>query len=92
MSPTAPGDRDQLNPDKSLRSRPICGLRIGDGFKPDGPAAAAGGHIYDPESGKTYSGKMERQGDTLKLRGYIGFALIGRTEVWNLTQAPAACK
>jgi len=41
------------------------------------------GSILDPKSGKTYSCSMELEGDDkLKLRGYIGFSLIGRTQYW----------
>ena len=84
---------DALNPDTSLRTRPLCGLEIGTGFTPDGPESAKGGKIYDPNSGKTYSAQMQGSGDTLKLRGFIGISLLGRTETWRRgpeTQPP--CK
>jgi uncharacterized protein (DUF2147 family) len=92
VSPKAAASTDVQNPDATLRDHPLCGLKIGDGFKVDGPNTASGGHIYDPESGKTYNGKMERKGDTLKLRGFIGVSVFGRTEIWTLTSAPPACK
>ena len=41
------------------------------------------GTIYDPKSGKTYSCKMTIDGNKLKIRGYIGISLFGRTEVWT---------
>ncbi|RXH56036.1 hypothetical protein GRAN_2893 [Granulicella sibirica] len=91
VSPTAPGTTDAMNPDATLRDRPLCGLRIGDGFKPDSPTTASGGQIYDPMSGKTYSAKMESKGDTLKLRGYIGVPTLGRTETWTRTATPPPC-
>ncbi len=74
---------DANNPDPALRGRAICGLTIGSGFIPNGDGAAQQGHIYDPESGKTYSAQMGVQGDTLKLRGYVGISLLGRTETWH---------
>lgn len=77
---------DTDNPDPALRHRPLCGLKIGTGFKPSGPDRAEGGRLYDPESGKTYTGSMTRDGNKLKLRGYVGIPLFGRTEVW--TRAP----
>ena len=41
------------------------------------------GEIIDPKSGKIYSCKLELDGkDKLKVRGYLGFALIGRTQTW----------
>ncbi len=74
---------DSMNPDATLRTRPLCGLEIGTGFMPDGTEAAKGGKIYDPESGKTYSAQMQGSGDALRLRGYVGVTLIGRTETWH---------
>ena len=84
---------DVSNPDASLRGRALCGLTIGTGFMPDGADKAAGGKIYDPDSGKTYSAQMQEQGDTLKLRGYIGTPLLGRTETWHRAAATLpACR
>ncbi len=74
---------DLNNPDAALRSRPLCGLTIGTGFAPDGASSAKDGKIYDPESGKTYSAQMQGDGDVLKLHGYVGISLLGRTETWH---------
>ena len=42
------------------------------------------GHIYDPENGKDYKCKMTlASADVLRVRGFIGISLIGRTEVWT---------
>ncbi len=81
---------DVNNPDSSLRSRAICGLTIGTAFTPDGDQSAKDGKIYDPESGKTYSAQMEASGNELKLRGYVGISLLGRTETWHRTENVAA--
>jgi len=83
----APSRVDRKNPSAVLRTRPLCGLEIGMNFHLANPSRAEGGQLYDPESGKTYSGTMTRDGNNLKLRGYIGLSLFGRTETW--TQAPA---
>ncbi|MEE9348568.1 MAG: DUF2147 domain-containing protein [Flavobacteriaceae bacterium] len=41
------------------------------------------GKILDPESDKIYSCYMQlKENDTLKIRGYIGFSLLGRTQYW----------
>jgi uncharacterized protein (DUF2147 family) len=42
------------------------------------------GTIYDPLNGSTYSCiiKME-DSNTLNIRGYIGVAALGRTDVWK---------
>ena len=83
VGPRGKPPTDENNPDPAQRGRAICGLSIGNGFTASGDAAAKNGHIYDPESGKTYSAQMQAQGDTLKLRGYIGVSLLGRTETWQ---------
>jgi uncharacterized protein (DUF2147 family) len=41
------------------------------------------GTVVDPENGKEYKGKIWAVGkDTLKMRGYVGISLLGRTESW----------
>jgi uncharacterized protein (DUF2147 family) len=41
------------------------------------------GTVVDPENGKEYKGKVWAVGkDTLKMRGFIGISLLGRTESW----------
>lgn len=80
---------DRENPDKSLQSRPIMGLVFLKGFKFDGKKEWNGGTVYDPESGKTYKGKIWLENDnTLGLRGFIGISLLGRTEKWTRYTEP----
>ena len=75
---------DEHNPDPALRSRRLTGLRILEGFAPDGPGKWVDGTIYDPNNGKTYGCTLELEGeDTLKVRGYLGVSLFGRTEKWT---------
>jgi uncharacterized protein (DUF2147 family) len=77
---------DVNNPDKLKRSNSIIGLVMLTGFKFDGDEEWKGGDIYDPESGKTYSCYMWlKDKNTLKVRGYIGISLVGRTEIWTRT-------
>lgn len=83
LSPTAPETRDAKNPDATLRDRPLCGLNIGSGFRPVNPTQLVEGKLYDPQSGHTYSGTIDANGDEMKLRGYIGISLLGRTEIWH---------
>ena len=44
-----------------------------------------GGTILDPDNGKTYSCKIEvvEAGKKLKVRGFIGLSLLGRTQYWE---------
>ncbi len=42
-----------------------------------------GGKILDPKNGKVYDCKIEVAGmDKLKVRGYIGISMFGRTQTW----------
>ena len=82
-----PGDApryDELNPDPALRNRPLKGITIMSGFRYDGDGRWVGGRIYDPNSGKTYKATIRQiDANTLKLRGYIGISLFGRTDTWT---------
>lgn len=82
---------DMHNPDPKLRNRPLCGLTIGEGFVEVDPQHARGGHLYDPRSGRTYSGEMTAEGNLLRLRGYLGLRIFGRTETWVRASQPPPC-
>lgn len=45
----------------------------------------SGGEILDPDNGKIYRCKMtlSEDGTQLSVRGFIGIALIGRTQTWH---------
>jgi uncharacterized protein (DUF2147 family) len=73
---------DKKNPKENLRAQPLVELVIMRGFESDGDTYEDG-TIYDPENGKTYDCKMSFKGSTLAVRGYIGFSLFGRTEIWE---------
>lgn len=74
---------DKENPDETKRSRKLIGLNILWGFSYEGEDEWENGKIYDPKNGKTYSCRITLDGDSLKVRGYIGFSLLGRTTVWT---------
>jgi uncharacterized protein (DUF2147 family) len=75
---------DQKNPDPALKSRPVLGLRILEGFTAEEDNNWVGGTCYDPKNGKTYRGKIHlAASDRLELRGFIGIPLFGRTSVWT---------
>lgn len=74
---------DTNNPDESKRDNPIIGLNLVNGFVYQGKGKWGDGTIYDPDNGKTYSCKMElKEENSLKVRGFIGVSLIGRTQMW----------
>ena len=63
--------------------KPVVGMVIAWGLAPrDG--RLEGGSILDPDNGKVYSVRMTpvAGGQKLEVRGYLGLALLGRTQVW----------
>ena len=65
------------------KDKPIMGLVIIKGLEKDGDEYNDG-KILDPNSGKLYKCYIELENpDKLKVRGYIGFSLLGRTQYWN---------
>jgi len=75
---------DTKHPDNATRARQILGIINIWGFKYVESNKWDGGNIYDPKNGNTYSSniKMENS-NTLKVRGYVGISLIGRTDTWT---------
>jgi uncharacterized protein (DUF2147 family) len=64
------------------KNKPILGLNIIKGLSKDG-AEYNSGEILDPKNGKLYKCALSLESkDKLKVRGYIGFSLIGRTQYW----------
>jgi uncharacterized protein (DUF2147 family) len=79
-----PGRLDNNNPDATKRNQVLRGQIIMSGLKYDGSAKWSGGSIYDPAGGSTYRCKIELRADgSLKVRGFIGFALLGKTQTWT---------
>jgi uncharacterized protein (DUF2147 family) len=75
---------DRENPDDSLRDRPVLGLELMSGFTYAGAGKWKKGTIYAPDDGKTYKCKLTMADDgSLKVRGFIGISLLGRTERWT---------
>ena len=75
---------DKCRGDK--KDKPIVGLVILEGLSKDGDEYT-GGSITDPENGKAYKCKIKVEPDgRLKVRGFIGLSLIGRTQYWLRTK------
>ena len=74
---------DRENPDPALRERPLEGLVMMQGFRYAGDGKWDKGTIYDPDNGKTYKCTMRLDDGVLKVRGFIGFSLLGRTTEWT---------
>ena len=66
------------------RNQPIKGMVILWGFEKDKDQRYTGGKILEPKTGKIYRAWLQlREDGTLKVRGFIGISLIGRTQVWK---------
>ncbi len=77
---------DEENPDEKLRSRPIMGLELLEGFTYDEDDKEwNSGTIYDPQSGNTYKCYMwfDEDDNKLNVKGYIGVSIIGRKVAWT---------
>lgn len=75
---------DKNNSDPGLQNVPLKGYRMLKDFVYGGNNEWTEGTIYDPLNGSTYSCiiKME-DANTLNIRGFIGVAALGRTDVWK---------
>ena len=84
------------------KNAPVLGLALIEGMKRKG-LKYEDGTILDPRDGTVYRSLMELSpdGKKLEVRGYLGIALLGRSQIWNRmpdnamdppTPAPAAPK
>jgi len=65
-----------------LQNQLILGMVILRDFHPESDDWVEG-TVVDPENGKEYKSKIWAVGrDTLKMRGFIGISLLGRTASW----------
>ena len=69
--------------DGARHNQPVEGMTIMWGVKKDDDVWD-GGQIIDPKNGKTYKVKLTLTdgGKKLDVHGYIGFSLLGRSQVW----------
>ena len=68
------------------KDKPILGMTIITGVRQSANAADIwdGGHILDPNDGKSYKVRLSPVdgGKKLDVRGYNGMPLLGRTQTW----------
>jgi uncharacterized protein (DUF2147 family) len=66
------------------KDKKVVGLIILRGLTLDGDEWR-GGTILDPNNGKTYKCKIKAEdgGQILKVRGFLGISLFGRTQIWK---------
>ena len=83
----APGEAKDPVCDKcegALKNQRIAGMLFLWGMKRDGDKWK-GGRILDPGNGKVYrcTISVAAGGAKLKVRGYVGVSMFGRTQVWD---------
>jgi uncharacterized protein (DUF2147 family) len=75
---------DTNNEDDAQRGRPLLGMELLNGFSRNGPGDFRDGEIYNPRDGKLYKAVLTLLEDgTLKVRGYVGVPLLGKTQIWT---------
>lgn len=76
--------KDHKNPDETKRNKYLLNSLILTNFEHDGDNEYSNGEIYDPNSGKTYSSNLELVNhNKLKVQGYVGLTMFGRSSVWT---------
>ena len=70
--------------DGERKDKPVQGMTILWDLKKSGDSWE-GGKILDPKKGQVYSSKakLTEGGSKLEVRGFMGVALLGRTQVWE---------
>ena len=77
---------DKNNADPARRNRPLVGVQVLLGMKPDGQSKWTG-RIYDAQNGKTVSGSISLNGArSLKLEGCALGGMICRSQAWTRIQ------
>ena len=67
----------------SKKDKPVKGMVIIEGLSKDGDNWEDG-TILDPRNGKEYKCRINLENsDKLKVRGYLGVSLLGRTQYWT---------
>ena len=65
------------------KGKPVQGMTILTGLRKDGDEWT-GGEILDPNNGRVYRARLRLAdaGRKLDVRGFVGIALVGRTQTW----------
>lgn len=75
---------DYLNSDPALQRRPVCGLRVVEGFEKQPDGTWGNGTVYVSDLGKSFSGFAEVLSPTqVKVTGYVLLPIFGESEVWT---------
>lgn len=82
--PTDPEDKRCTACKGERNNQRLIGMEILSNLHQDGDEYT-GGEILDPFSGNSYSAKLRLLdgGTKLKVRGFVGVSLFGRTQIWK---------
>ncbi len=75
---------DVKNPDAGQRNRPLLGLTIISGLRPDDDSQLKG-QVYNAENGKVYEVYLKPQRTTMEVEGCFAYVLCG-SQVWTRVQ------
>lgn len=65
------------------KGKSIEGMLLLTGMKKQKDGSYSDGEILNPKNGKLYSCTVSMDGnDKMKVRGYLGFSMIGKTQYW----------
>ena len=74
---------DDCDEDDPRYNKPVIGMVILEGLEFDGDDEWEDGEILYPANGEVYDCYITLESeDKLKVRGYIGVSLLGRTQYW----------
>ncbi|HLL28679.1 MAG TPA: DUF2147 domain-containing protein [Xanthobacteraceae bacterium] len=77
---------DKFNQDPGKRARPVVGIELMSGLKPNGKPEQWEGSLYNPEDGNTYKGILTVKDPlNLELQGCVLGGLICKSEMWKRT-------
>jgi uncharacterized protein (DUF2147 family) len=86
LDPSIPPDAVCEPCTDSRKGQLILGMTILQGVRKNAEKDGVwdGGHVLDPENGKTYKVLLRPKdgGKTLEVRGYIGAPMFGRSQIW----------
>ncbi|MEL6671581.1 MAG: DUF2147 domain-containing protein [Bacteroidota bacterium] len=74
---------DECDDDDPRYNKKVLGMEILTGLEKESNEEWEDGDILDPKNGSVYSCYIELvEPDKLKVRGYLGVSLLGRTQYW----------
>ncbi|MFN3659071.1 MAG: DUF2147 domain-containing protein [Pseudolabrys sp.] len=79
---TGKAKTDKLNPDPAKRSRPLLGLQVVSGLKPNGPERWSGS-IYNADDGRTYQAHLQIKSRSVAVLQGCVLAVLCKGHTWR---------